>query len=359
MTPGADNAYRLKERRFMQNARHFVIMAVLVVVVAILTYLGLNSLGLMPVEASTQSIQIDWLFDLEVKMIAFFFALIMVPLGYSLVVFRRKEGDETDAPHIEGNTGLEITWTAIPLIIVIALGIIGANNLRQVRAVDPQAMQINVVAFQWGWRFEYPQGGFTSNKLYLPVNKQVVLKMQSQDVIHSFWVPEFRVKQDVVPGRVEDYRITPDRIGEYKVRCAEICGTSHAYMEAAVIVVSQADYDKWVTDQTVAAQAAALASVGKPDATRGEKLYQESGCKACHSLDGAKGVGPTWKGLFGSQVKLADGSSVTADEAYLTESIRLPGAKTVEGFPANAMPNFGYLTDGQVADLVSFIETLK
>lgn len=342
----------------MQNARHLVIMAVLVVVVAILTYLGLNSLGLMPVEASTQSIQIDWLFDLEVKMIAFFFALIMVPMAYSLVVFRRKAGDETDAPHIEGNTGLEITWTAIPLVIVIALGIIGADNLRQVRAVDPQAIEVKVIAFQWAWRFQYPQG-FTSKTLYLPANKQVVLKMQSQDVIHSFWVPEFRIKQDVVPGRTEDYRITPDRIGAYKVRCAELCGTSHAYMEAGVNVVSQADYDKWVADQTAAAQAEALANAGKPDATRGEQLYQDNGCKACHSLDGSKGIGPTWKGLFNSQVKLVDGSTATADEAYLTESIKLPGAKTVAGFPANAMPNFGFLTDGQIADLVAFIETLK
>lgn len=341
-----------------KNARHFVIMGILVVVVAILTYLGLNSLGLMPVEASAQSIGIDWLFDLEIKMIAFFFALIMVPLGYSLVVFRRKDGDDTDAEHIEGNTGLEITWTAIPLVIVIALGIIGADNLRQVRVVDPQAIEVKVVAFQWGWRFEYPQG-FTSNKLYLPIDQQVVLKMQSQDVLHSFWVPEFRVKQDIVPGRVEEYRITPNRLGEYKVRCAEICGASHSYMESPVIVVSQTDYDQWVSQQAEAAKAESLASAGKPDATRGEKLYQESGCKACHSLDGSKGVGPTWKGLYESQVKLADGSSVAADEAYLTESIKQPAAKTVEGYPANAMPNFGYLNDAQVADLVAFIETLK
>ena len=342
----------------MQNARHFVIIGVLVAVVAILTYVGLNSLGLMPVEASAQSIPIDWLFDLEVKMIAFFFALIMVPLVYSLVVFRRRDGDDGDGQHFEGNTGLEITWTAIPLVIVIALGIIGADNLRQIRTVDPQAAEINVVAFQWGWRFEYPQG-FVSNKLYLPKDRQVVLKMQSQDVIHSFWVPEFRIKQDVVPGRVTDYRINPILVGEYKVRCSELCGTSHAYMEAAVVVLSQADYDKWITDQTLAAQAAALASAGKPDAKRGQTLYQESGCKACHSLDGAKGVGPTWKGVFGSSVPLADGTSVTADEAYLTESIKLPGAKTVNGFSANAMPSFSYLTDGQVADLVEFIKTLK
>jgi len=341
-----------------KNALHFVIMGVLVVLVAILTYLGLNSLGLMPVEASAQSIQIDWLFDLEVKMIAFFFALIMVPLGYSLVVFRRKEGDETDAEHIEGHTGLEITWTAIPLVIVIALGIIGADNLRQVRVVDPQAIEIKVVGFQWGWRFEYPQG-FVSNKLYLPANQQVVLKMESQDVLHSFWVPEFRVKQDLVPGRIEDYRITPNRIGEYKVRCAEICGTSHSYMESPVIVVSEIDYNQWVSQQAETAKAEALANAGKPDATRGEKLYQESGCKACHSLDGSKGVGPTWKGVAGSERKLADGSTVAGDQAYLTESIKLPGAKTVEGYPANAMPNFGYLTDAQVADLVAFIETLK
>jgi cytochrome c oxidase subunit 2 len=342
----------------MQNSRHFVIIAVLIGVVTVLSYLGLNSIGLMPVEASAQSVPIDWLFNLEIKLIAFFFALIMVPLLYSLFVFRRKDGDDSDAEHIEGNTALEITWTAIPLVIVIALGIIGADNLRQVRAVDPQAMGVNVVAFQWGWRFEYPEG-FTSNKLYLPANKQVLLKMQSLDVIHSFWVPEFRIKQDVVPGRIEEYRITPIRIGEYKVRCAEICGTSHAYMESPVVVVSQANYDTWLAEQVAAAQAAALASAGKPDATRGEKLYQESGCKACHSIDGVKGVGPTWKGLFESHVKLADGSSVVADDAYLAESIKLPGAKTVEGFPANAMPAFGYLTDGQVADLVAFIKILK
>jgi cytochrome c oxidase subunit II len=341
----------------MRNVRHFLIIAALVAIVTVLVYTGLNALGLMPVEASAQSVPIDWLFDLEVKLMSFFFALIMVPLVYSLVVFRSKKGDDSDGEHFEGNTGLEITWTIIPLIIVIALGIIGADNLRQVRAVDPQAIEIKVVGFQWGWRFEYPQG-FSSKQLYLPAKQQVLLKMESQDVLHSFWVPEFRVKQDLVPGRVTEYRITPTLIGEYKVRCAELCGVSHAYMEAPVVVISQVDYDKWIADQTVLAQAAEAASAGQPDATRGQKLYNESGCKACHSLDGAKGVGPTWKGLYESQVPLSDGSVVTADEAYLTESIKEPNAKVVDGFNANAMPNFG-LKDGQIADLVEFIKTLK
>lgn len=341
----------------MQNTRHFIAIGILVGVVTVLTYYLLQAIGLLPVEASAQSTTIDWLFNLEFKLIAFFFSIIMVPLVYSLFFFRRKEGDDTDAPHIEGNTTLEITWTAIPLIVVIALGIIGADNLRQVRTVDPQAIEVKVIAFQWGWRFEYPEG-FSSDKLYLPQNQQVVLKMQSLDVIHSFWVPEFRVKQDIVPGRTEDYRITPIRIGEYKVRCSELCGTSHAYMESPVIVVSQSDYSAWVNQQTAAAQAAAQANAGKPDPENGEKLYQQSGCKACHSLDGSKGIGPTWKGLFQSQVKLTDGTSVTADEAYLTESIEKPSAKIVDGF-TNAMPNFSFLSPSQVADLVEFIKTLK
>lgn len=342
----------------MRNMRHFAIMAVLVAVVAALTYWGLRSLGLMPVAAAAQALPIDWMFDLEIKAMSFFFALIMVPLVYSLVVFRRRAGDSGEGEHIEGNTPLEIVWTLIPLVIVIALGYIGADNLAQIRAVDPQAAQIKVTAFQWGWRFEYPQG-FTSNTLYLPVDQQVVLNMESQDVLHSFWVPEFRLKQDLVPGRVTEYRITPTLVGEYKVRCAEICGTSHAYMEAPVKVVSRAEYDAWIADQSAQAQAAAAASAGSPDPARGQKLYNESGCKACHSLDGSKGVGPTWKDLFGESIKLADGSSVTADEAYLIESIKQPGAKTVEGYPPSAMPSFSYLSDGQVADLVAFIKSLK
>lgn len=342
----------------MQNLRHFVIMAVLVVIVTILTYLGLTALGLMPVKASAQSLDIDWLFDIEVKLTAFFFALIVVPLTYSLVVFRRRDGDNEDAVHMEGNTRLEIVWTIIPLFIVIWLGYIGGDNLTRIRAVDPNALQIKVVGFQWGWRFEYPEG-FISNTLYLPVNQQVVLKMESLDVLHSFWVPEFRVKQDLVPGRVEDYRITPIQIGDYKVRCAEMCGTSHAYMEGIVKVVSQEEFTQWVAAEAAKAAAEAAASAGNPDPKRGERLYNESGCKACHSLNGNPGVGPTWKGLFGSQVELTDGTMVTADEAYLAESINDPSAKTVHGFTPGSMPNFSYLTDAQVADLVAFIETIK
>jgi len=334
--------------------RHFVIVGVLVLLLSILTFWGLEAMGLMPVQASLQAQTVDWMFRLEMAVISFLFALIVVPLVYSLLVFRRKPGDTSDGEHIEGNTRLEVTWTVLPLITVLVFSYLGAVTLGETRRLDPNAMVVNVTAFQWGWRFEYPDYGLQSNKLYLPANRQVVLKMNSNDVIHSFWVPEFRIKQDVVPGRTTEYRITPVQIGEYKVRCAEICGASHAYMVAPVVVVSQTDFQKWV-QESVAAQAA----TSGPDPKRGEKLYNELGCKACHSIDGSKGVGPTWKGLWGEQVKLSDGTTVVADEAYIIESIRQPQAKIVAGFEQQAMPAFTTLTDAELADLIAFIQTLK
>lgn len=333
--------------------RHFVIVGVLVILMSFLTYFGLVSIGLMPVEASAQALPVDWMWNLDVGAMSFLFALIFVPLIYSLVVFRRRKGETGDGEHMEGNTTLEITWTVIPLFVVIVFAYLGAYTLGETRAVDPNAMVINVTAHQWDWTFDYPEG-FSSNELHLPINKQVVLKMQSQDVIHSFWVPEFRIKQDVVPGRITEYRITPILLGSYKVRCAELCGLRHSYMERPVIVSSQADYDAWVKQQ--AAAAAAAAAAGGP--ANGKLLVAKNGCLGCHSLDGSTLVGPTWQGLFGSQVKLSNGQTVTADEAYLTESIANPSAKVVAGFPDGIMPKFN-LTDKEISDIVAYIETLK
>jgi cytochrome c oxidase subunit 2 len=334
--------------------RHYVIAGTLVIVTAILTYMGLIAAHLMPVEASVQSISVDWLWNWEIVAISFLFALIVVPILYSLVVFRRKKGDTTDAEHIEGNTTLEITWTVIPLITVLVFAYMGAYSLGVTRRVDPQAMVINVTASQWNWSFEYPDYGFTSDKLYLPLNQQVVLKMQSKDVIHSFWVPEFRIKQDVVPGRTTEYRITPDLIGSYQVRCSELCGTRHAYMESPVIVVSQADFTAWVTEQQAVA-----AKAGQTPEGRGELLVKNSGCFGCHTIDGSKLVGPTWLGLFGSKVKLSDGSVVTADETYIKNSILNPSLQIVAGFETTShMPPFPF-TDQQIADIIAYLQTLK
>jgi cytochrome c oxidase subunit 2 len=332
--------------------RHFVIVAVLVLLMTALVYFGLNAFDLLPEEASLQAETIDWLFNVEIIGISFLFSLVIVPLVYSLVVFRRKPGDQSDGAYITGNTPIELVWTIIPLIIVLVLAYLGAWSLGDTLRVDPTAMEVEVTAFQWAWRFDYPDYGITTNELYLPVNEQVLLEMESPDVIHSFWVPEFRVKQDIVPGLTTELRITPTETGDYTVRCAELCGVKHAYMTAPV-VVSESAFETWVAEQ----QAASVPS-GEPNAASGEKIAQQNGCFACHSTDGSTQIGPTWRGLYESEVELVDGTTVTADDEFLIESILDAGATTVAGFPEGAMPPYP-LSDTQIADLIAYIQSLK
>ena len=336
--------------------RHFVIVGILVVVTTILTYVGLDSANLMPLAASAQAIPIDWMWNLELIFMSFFFALIVVPMAYSLIIFRRKKGDTSDAEHMEGNTKLEIAWTVIPLFIVMAFAYVGAVNLAETRRVDPDAIVVKVTGIQWSWKFEYPPVdgvSVVSDELHLPAGKQVLLQMTSLDVIHSFWVPEFRVKQDLVPGRITELRITPTIDGNYKVRCAELCGTSHAYMEKPVVISAPGDFDAWMTVQVEKAKELAATPEGS-----GQLLVAANGCAACHSINGAQGIGPTWFGLFGSEVELTDGTAVIADEAYITESIKAPQAKIVAGFENQLMPTYGF-TDEQIADIVAYIKTLR
>lgn len=333
--------------------RHFVIVGILVVITTILVYLGLNSANLMPTAASAQATPIDWMWNLNLAFMSFFFAIIVVPMVYSLIVFRRRKGDTTDAEHMEGNTKLEITWTLIPLFIVTAFAYVGAVNLAETRRVAPDAMVVEVTGFQWAWRFEYPAYGVITDQMYVPVGKQVLLQMTSNDVIHSFWVPEFRVKEDVVPGRITELRITPTLEGQYKVRCAELCGTSHAYMENPVVIVSQEEFDAWMAERIEEAEEAAATPEG-----RGQALVAANGCAACHSTTGASGIGPTWRGLFGSEEELTDGTIVIADEAYIAESIHDPQAKIVAGFESQLMPSYDF-TDEQIADIIAYIKTLR
>jgi cytochrome c oxidase subunit 2 len=332
--------------------KHFVLVTIIVVLGTILVYNGLAWLGLLPPQASLQAVPIDKLFNIHMWLISFLFSLIAGILFYSLVVFRRRKGETGDGAYITGNTGLEVLWTLIPLGGVIFLAYIGALSLAEVQRIDPSAMVIKVIAGQWFWKFQYPDYGFSSDKLYLPINRQVDLQMTSQDVIHSFWVAEFRVKQDLVPGRITDLRITPTTLGQYKVRCAELCGSGHAYMEAAVNVVSQADFDKWANQQKSAAPADPV--------LRGQQLAQQTGCANCHSIDGSKKIGPTWKGVADSKVQLSDGSTVIADKNYLTNSIVDPNSQIVAGFRANVMPSFtNTLDQTEVAALVAYIQSLK
>jgi len=334
--------------------KHLVLAGVLVLIVTALLIFALDQVNLLPVQASAQAIPIDGLFRIEFIIIAFLFSLIIVFMVYSIIFFRRRKGDMEDAKHIVGNQKLEITWTIIPLITVLGLAYLGGHSLSETLRADPKPLEIKVIGQQWSWRFEYPQFGVVSNTLMMPANKQAILWLSSNDVIHSFWVPEFRVKQDALPGGedfVRSLRVTPTLLGDYKVLCAELCGRQHTNMVAPVKVVAQSDFESWIAKES---------GISDDPVERGRKWAEQYGCATCHSTDGSKLVGPSWKGIFGSEESLSDGSSVSVDENYIRESILTPGANIVLGF-SNIMPaNFGQqLTDQQIMDLIEYIKSIK
>ncbi len=314
------------------NGRHLAIVAVLVVIGSVVTYYLLTAIYKLPTAASQQAGPIDTMFNAHFLAISVLFALIVVFILYSIVVFRRQPGDEEDGAHFHGNAALEIIWTIIPLVTVIGFGIWAAFVLRVVTAEEPNELAIKVTGRQWSWIFSYPDYedvGLTT-ELVLPVDRQIRLEMESDDVLHSFWVPEFRVKQDLLPGQMTVLRITPNLVGEYKVRCAEICGLDHANMLSNIRVVSQAEFEQWLADQSVSIGNLSLVE-------RGEKWATDFGCIACHSIDGTGMAGPTWQGIFGSEESLEGGGTVTVDEDYLRRSILEPGAQIVAGYQ-NIMP---------------------
>lgn len=333
--------------------KHFVVVGILTIILTLLTGFALLAVGLMPVQAAEEALTVDGMINLQLWMIAFLFSLIVSFILYSIYLSRQRKREEFGT-YFKGSTGLEVAWTVIPLITVIILSFFGARDLANVRQPDADALEVKVTGFQWGWLFEYPESGIQSDTLYLPVDRQVHFSLTSRDVIHSFWVPEFRLKQDLLPGEnlVKELRITPNRIGDYKVRCAEMCGGAHAYMESPVKVVSQQDFASWVNEQTN--------MESMTPAQRGEILAKNQGCLSCHTTDGTRLVGPTWQGLYGAEIQLADGSTVTADDPYLVAAIKDPNAQVHQGFPPNVMQSYeNTLTDEQIAEIIEFIKTLE
>jgi len=342
---------------------HLLIVGVLVVISTLGMGLLLTSGWILPLQASQQAITIDWLFNVHFWFISFFVSLICVIMLYSLIVFRRKKGEKGDGVYMEGNQRLEITWTIIPIIIVLWMAVIGGQTLADVERRDPGAITVDVIAAQWSWRFQYevvtPDGirtAVVSDTLVLPRNQQALLRLHSQDVIHSFYVPEFRVKQDILPGGeeyVRELRVTPNTSGLFKVICAELCGQGHYNMVAQVLVVDDAEFQSWLNEQA--------ADCNLSDVECGARWAQTFGCLGCHTTDGTTLVAPTWLGLFGHNVELSDGSRVTADAEYLRTSIIDPNAQIVAGFNPGVMPqNFDeILSAEQIDQIVAFIESLS
>jgi cytochrome c oxidase subunit II len=240
------------------DKRHFILVAVLVAISTALMYLLLKSALPLPVKASLEALAIDGLIDWHLVLIAFLFSLIVVFMLYSVVAFRRRPGDTSDGVHFEGNTALEIIWTVVPLLIVLVFAFYSVRVLADVTRTEPDELTVKVNGFQWSWSFEYatPDGRtFVSPELVLPNNQRVHMEMTSLDVIHSFWIPEMRVKQDLVPGHTTDVRFTPRIAGDYRLTCAEMCGLTHWNMVAAVRVMEPAEYEAWLADQTAALDA--------------------------------------------------------------------------------------------------------
>ena len=309
----------------------------------------------IPEVASNIAGKVDGVLLLITLMSVVFFVLITVVLVYFAIKYRRRSEDD-ETPYITGNETLEILWTVIPSILLIVLFVYGFVVYKEMRTPPKDAVDIEVQAKQWLWTFDYYNGKKTINELYVQQNRPVRLVMQSDDVIHDLFIPAFRIKQDVLPGRYVQEWFTPTKIGTFDIFCAEYCGTGHSAMRAKVVVLSPEAYDIWDKGVKVD-EGAGVASL--PPAELGEKIYKEKGCNACHSIDGSKIVGPSFKGIFGHQVELQDGSKVDVDENYIRQSIIEPQSQMVKGFPP-VMPSFkGILSDSDVTAIIAYIKTLK
>jgi cytochrome c oxidase subunit II len=304
----------------------------------------LNNFPLWPEQASTMARNVDALYIFLLIVTGMMTLLIFICLIYFAARFRYRPG--VPAEQIEGSHALEITWSTIPFLIFMVIFAWGAVVYFKERTPPADATEVYVVAKQWMWKLEHAEGQREINELHVPVGRDVRMIMTSQDVIHSFFIPAFRIKQDVLPGRYTVAWFRATKPGTYHLFCAEYCGTQHSGMVGDIVVMEPAQYETWMNG----------GSTGPLSAT-GEKIFAELGCVTCHRSD-TQGRGPNLHGVFGKPVQLEDGRTVTADENYLRECILDPGAKRVKGFQP-IMPTFqGLVTEEQVNALVAYIKSI-
>lgn len=309
--------------------------------------------------ASTFS-DVDGLFYFTYAVCIFFFVIITGVLLYSVVVYRRKTFDQPAVSNVTHNTPLEVVWTVIPLIIVMVMFAWGFRGSLDMMTVPADARWYKATAKQWNWTFNYPNSAAQSfGELWLEKDKSAAFVLESTDVLHAFFMPEMRVKRDVIPGRNQTIWFHPNELGEFHLFCAEYCGNDHSKMYAKVHVVSAEEYatkpwDKW--DDANPAKG-------------GESVYKAL-CSSCHTVTGMPLVGPSWKGLFvkdasgaivgGQREVLVNGvkQTITVDAAYITESIKLPDAKKAFGFEKNNMTAFPALEEKKILGVIEYMKTL-
>jgi cytochrome c oxidase subunit 2 len=288
-----------------------------------------------------------------------FFFLIGLTIVLILFIFRYREKKNPVATQIEGSTKLELLWTVIPLLLVLGMFYYGWVGWKPMYDKAPDdAIRIKAIGRMWNWKFEYANGKKTDT-LYVPQGKAVVLDLVALDVIHSFYIPAFRLKQDVIPGRDIQSWFIANTPGTFDVFCAEYCGLQHSYMYTSVEVMPQNQYEKWYTDTTVVA----VTVKATTPAMAGLEIVRKTGCAACHSADGSVLTGPSFKGIFGHQVTVSTGGSertITVDEAYLIRSIIEPNADIVKGFSKGLMLSYkDMLTNEDIETIIAYIKSLE
>ncbi len=324
---------------------------------------------LFPEQASTFAGQVDLLYWVLIGLSLIFGGVLPFIILYLMVRYHRSNQRVDRTNQVHSNLPLELTWSIIPLFLVMGVFFWGAFLFVQMRTPPARALEVYVIGKQWMWHAQHPNGKRENNELHVPIGRQVKLIMTSQDVIHSFYIPAFRVKQDVLPGRYTTMWFEATREGEYHLFCAEYCGTEHARMGGRVVVMSAAAYEQWlVTPGEVILPDGSAGSAlpvpqpgqdqGDPMALVGGQLFANLGCASCHRDDGA-GAGPSLVNLYGNQERLVDGSSVLVDENYLAESILNPQARVVDGYQP-IMPSYdGQLSADQVNQLIAYIKSLS
>ncbi len=303
-----------------------------------------DNFPLWPQRASSTAGNVDALFIFLLIVSGLMTLLVFSALVYFAARYRHRKG--VLAEQVEGSVPLELTWTIIPLGVFMVIFAWGAVVYFKSRTPPRDATEVYVVAKQWMWKLEHAEGQREINELHVPVGRDVKLIMTSQDVIHSFFVPAFRMKQDVLPGRYTVLWFRATKPGTYHLFCAQYCGTQHSGMIGSIIVMEPAQYEAWMSGGS-----------NGPLSVSGEKIFAELGCATCHRMD-SQGRGPNLQGVFGKPVQLEDGRMVTADENYIRESILDPGAKVVRGFKP-VMPTFqGLVSEEQVNALVAYVKFL-
>ena len=305
-----------------------------------------SSLPLLPQQASIQAGQVDALYFFMVAVTAFFSLLIAGLIVFFAIRYRRRYDDEVGHA-IHGSLALELLWTIIPFFIAMGMFGWGAKVFYDLYRVPAGAMEVFVVGKQWMWKVQHASGQREINELHVPVGRPVKLIMGSEDVIHSFYIPAFRVKADVIPGRYNSMWFTATRPGRYRLFCAEYCGTKHSGMVGWITAMEPADYQAWLAGGPATASPVAA----------GQKLFSDLACNTCH-LQGPSARGPALEGLFGKTIELQGGGTAVFDEAFIRESIVNPQAKVAAGFQP-IMPTFqGLVTEEQLLQLIAYVRSI-